>query len=174
MDNGFDTRALWSCSYGIYIVSSCDGEGANGQITNTVIQVSAEPPRISVAINKQNYTHGFIDRSGVMTVSVLGEDTPLPFIGRFGFRSGREIDKFEDVEFKKGTATGCPCVTENAVSIFEGKVFDSVDVGTHTVFFADVVSGEVLGDSRPMTYAQYHAKKGRAPKTAPTYRKDEE
>jgi ferric-chelate reductase [NAD(P)H] len=163
-----DQKALWSCSYGLYIVASCHEGKANGQVANTVFQVSAEPPRIAVAINKENYTHELIEKSGVLSISVLAADTPMKFIGRFGFRTGRDLDKFEGVETMEGNQ-GCPCVTENAVSIFEAKVFDSVDVGTHTVYVADVTSGKVLSDKEPMTYASYHQMKGRAPASAPTY-----
>jgi ferric-chelate reductase [NAD(P)H] len=163
-----DQRALWSISYGLYVVSSCDDGSANGQIANTVFQVAAEPPRMGVAINKLNYTHELISKSGVICASVLAADAPMKFIGLFGFRSGRDVDKFAEVETMIGN-TGCPCVTEHAVSIFEAKVFGSIDVGTHTLFVADVISGKVLKDMDPMTYATYHQMKGKAPKTAPTY-----
>lgn len=169
MGNELDPKALWSCSYGIYVVTSCLEGKANGQIANTVFQVTAEPPRVAVAINKDNYTHGFIVKSGAFAVSVLSESSPMPFIGRFGFKTGREFDKLAGVAYEEGV-TGCPCVTENAVSIFEGRVFARVDAGTHTVFVADVVGGKVLSRANPLTYAQYHANKGRAPKNAPTYR----
>jgi flavin reductase (DIM6/NTAB) family NADH-FMN oxidoreductase RutF/rubredoxin len=168
-----DPKCLWSISYGIYIVTSAFDGKANGQIANTVIQVAAEPPRILVAINKDNYTHEFIEKSGVFAVSVLDENVPMPFIGRFGFKTGHEFDKLSGVEYEKGS-TGCPCVTENAISIFEVKVFATVDAGTHTVFVGDVVGGKVLkADGKPLTYAQYHANKGKAPKNAPTYRAPE-
>jgi len=173
VDNELDTRSLWSCSYGIYVVTSCFEGKANGQIANTVIQVTSEPPRVAVAINKDNVTHEFIARSGVFAVSVLEESTPMPFLGRFGFKSGRDFDKLEGVLSTEGV-TGCPCVTENAVSIFEARVFEHVDAGTHTVFVADVVSGKVLSDGKPLTYAAYHANKGKAPKNAPTYRAPEQ
>lgn len=142
---------------------------ANGQIANTVFQVTAESPRIAVAINKENFTHGLIEKSRMFAVSVLDVSTPMPFIGRFGFRTGADFDKLTGVEQFEGT-TGCPCVTENAVSVFEAKVFAELDAGTHTVFVADVVSGKVLSDAEPLTYALYHAMKGRAPEKAPTYR----
>ncbi len=171
-DIGLDTKALWSLSYGIYIVTSCSGGRSNGQICNTVTQVSAEPPRVLAAINKDNFTHKFIEESGVYAVSVLEENTPMPFIGRFGFKTGRETDKLTGVEQVEGS-TGCPCVTENAISIFEAKVFATVDVGAHTVFVGDVVSGRVLKEGKPLTYTQYHANKGKAPKNAPTYRPPE-
>jgi flavin reductase (DIM6/NTAB) family NADH-FMN oxidoreductase RutF/rubredoxin len=167
-----DQKSLWSISYGIYVVTSCSDGKANGMISNTVIQVSAEPPKIAVAINKNNYTHELISKSGVFAVSVLEESTPMSFIGRFGFKSGRDIDKLEGIDQYNGVM-GCPVVTRNAVSVFEAKVLGSIDVGTHTLFTADVVSGKVLSDAKPLTYAQYHANKGKAPKNAPTYRAPE-
>ncbi len=168
-DQEFDPRALWSISYGMYVVASAADGRMNGQIANTVMQVSAEPPRILVAINKGNYTHEFIDKSGLYSASVLERDTKLAFIGRFGFTSGRDVDKLEGVPWEKGV-TGCPCVTQFAVSIMEARVYGRADAGTHTVFLGDVIAGRVLKDAPPMTYADYHARKGRAPKAAPTYR----
>lgn len=173
MSDGMDVKALWPVSYGLYVVSSCADEKAGGQICNTVIQTSADPPKVLAAINKQNYTHELISASRMFAVTVLDEDTPLSFIGRFGFRSGRDFDKFEGVETETGM-TGCPIVLEHAVSVFEAKVYDTADAGTHTIFLADVVSGRMVGERKPMTYAQYHDMKGRAPKAAPTYRAEEE
>lgn len=169
MNEELDPKSMWSLSYGIFVVASCFEGKANGQIANTVFQVSADPPRVAVAINKENYTHEFISKSRVFTVSVLDESTPMNFIGRFGFRTGRDIDKLENVIWKDGM-TGCPVITENAVSVFEGRVFGEVDVGTHTLFVADVVGGSVLSSAKPLTYAAYHEMKGEAPKSAPTYR----
>ncbi len=167
-----DPKSLWSISYGIFIVTTVLDGKANGQITNTVIQVSADPPRVAFALNKENFTHELLYKSGVFAVSVLDENTPMKFIGTFGFKSGRDIDKFAGVEYEEG-AMGCPCVTENAISIFEGRVFNKMDVGTHTLFAGDVLGGRVLTGGEPLTYAQYHANKGVAPKAAPTYRAPE-
>ncbi len=172
MEAELDPRSLWSISYGMFIVTTVFEGKANGQLCNTVIQVSAEQPRVTMALNKDNYTHELLDKSGVFAVSVLDENTPMRFIGMFGFRTGRELDKMADVEFFEGS-NGSPCVTENAVSVFEGRVFDKMDVGTHTLFAGDVVSGKVLTDAKPLTYAMYHANKGVAPKAAPTYRAPE-
>lgn len=172
MEAELDPKSLWSISYGIFIVTTVFEGKNNGQLCNTVIQVSADPPRVAMALNKENYTHELLDKSGVFAVSVLEENTPMDFIGKFGFRTGREVDKMAEVEFVQGS-TGCPCVTENAVSVFEGRVFDKMDVGTHTLFAGDVVSGRVITGGKPLTYAQYHANKGVAPKAAPTYRAPE-
>ena len=142
----------------------------NGQIANACMQVTAEPPRIAVAIAKANLTHEYISKSGVFAISILDESTPMKLIGLFGFKSGREVDKLSMCKFKKGV-TGCPLVTDYALSVIEAKVMDQCDVGTHTIFVGDVVSAENLRSGKPMTYAYYHqVKKGKASKNAPTYR----
>ncbi len=165
-------KTLWKISYGLYIVSSKKGDKLNGQIANTVFQVTAEPPTIAVSINTQNLTHEFIGDSEVFSVSILSVETPLRFIGQFGFKSGRDIDKFKDVEYKIGV-TGAPIVLDNSIGYLEVEVIDKLDVGTHTIFVGKVIDAEILNDKEPMTYAYYHeVKRGRAPKTAPTYIKE--
>jgi len=169
MDADFDRRALWSISYGVYIVTSRLNEKLNGQIANTVVQVTSEPPRVAVTVNKSNLTHEYIRESGVFGVSVLAESTPMDMIGLFGFRSGREVDKFAAVAHRTG-ASGAPLVTDHALSIFDAKMVETTDVGTHTIFAGEVVGGETLVSGAPLTYAAYRAKKGATPKAAPTYR----
>ncbi len=170
--NEFDPRALWGITYGIFLVTSAFNGRLNGQIANTVFQVTADPPRIAVALNKENYTHELISNSGVFAVSILCDSTPLKFIGRFGFRSGRDFDKLEGVEHFLNAA-GVPCVTENALSVIEARVFDKLDAGTHTVFVAYVIGGKIIKDEKPLTYAEYRERKGKVPKTAPTFRASE-
>lgn len=169
MSAAYNPQCLFNLTYGLYVVTSCaDGKG-NGQIANTVFQVTAEPARIAVALNKENLTHEYVSRSGVFGVSVLDKETPMPFIGLFGFKSGRDVDKLAEVEHKEGSS-GCPVVTENALAVIEARVVSTLDAGTHTIFVGDVVAGEVLRDGEPLTYACYRdVKKGKAPKTAPTY-----
>ena len=162
-------KALHSISYGLYVIGSRKGDRLNGQTANTVIQVSPEPPTISVCINKANLTHEFIKDSGVFTASVLSRDTPLSLIGRFGFKSGRDIDKFEGVNYKIGE-TQAPIVIDYALAYMEAKVTQEVDAGTHTDFIGQLVGAEVLREGEPMTYAYYHqVKRGTTPKTAPSY-----
>lgn len=164
-----NTKAFHKIGYGLYVVSSKRNGKLNGQIANTVFQVTSEPPTIAVSINKKNLTHEFIESSKVVAISILSQKTPLEFIGLFGFKSGRDIDKFANVQYKTGV-TGAPIVLENAVGYLEGEVIRTLDVGTHTTFIAKLVDAEVLKDEEPMTYAYYHeVKKGRSPKTAPTY-----
>lgn len=162
-------QALHKISYGIYIVSSRKDKSFNGQICNTVFQVTSEPPAIAISISKQNYTHEFILASRVFTVSILLKTTPLDFIGRFGFKCGRDIDKFQGVKFNIGT-TGAPIVLDNTTAYLEAEVIKEADVGTHTIFIGRIVEAEVLNNGEPMTYEYYHEiKRGATPKSAPTY-----
>ncbi len=166
-------KALHKISYGVYVICSRKGDRFNGQIANTACQLTAEPPRVAVCIHKENLTHQFIEESGVFTVSILSEQTPMRLIGHFGFKSGRDIDKFKDTNYRVGT-TGAPIVLENTIGYLEAEVIDSMDVGTHTMFVGKVVEAEIVTDSEPMTYAYYHrVKGGRSPKRAPTYMKEE-
>lgn len=165
-----DTKALYKLSYGMYIVCSKKGDKLNGQIANTVFQITSEPPTIAVSINKNNLTHDYIDESKVFAASVLGTSTPLPFIGRFGFRSGRDFNKLEGVNYKIGK-TGAPVVLENTVACVEARVVKQMDVGTHTIFVGEIVDAEILNEKEEhMTYAIYQqVKRGTTPTTAPTY-----
>lgn len=168
-----DPNALHNISYGVYIVSSHQGGHFNGQIANTVFQVTSVPATIAVSINKANLTHEYIKSSGVFTVSILDEDTPLPFIGRFGFRSGRAEEKFKGVKYEE-LPSGCPVVTENAVCYLEAAVTKSFDCGTHTIFLGKVGASKILRQGTPMTYSYYHqVKKGTTPSSAPTFIKGE-
>jgi len=167
-------KAFYKISYGLFVVSSKKDEKFNGQIANTIFQVTAEPPTIAVSINKQNLTHEYIEKSKVFTVSILSKETPMKFIGQFGFKSGRELNKFQDVNYKVGV-TGAPIVMENTVAYLEAELINNLDVGTHTIFIGKVIEAEVIKDEEPMTYAYYHqVKQGKAPQTAPTYIKEEE
>lgn len=156
-------------SYGLYLLSSMNEDRGNGQIINTLLQVTSEPPRVAVIVNKSNLTHDYIMGSGVFGVSVLEEETPLKFLGLFGFRSGRDIDKLSQVQYSAGT-TGCPLVTEHALSVLEAKVLEKIDVGTHTLFIGDVLHGAILKAGLPLTYHFYRTHlKGKASTKSPTF-----
>jgi len=164
-----DLNALHKLSYGVYVVCSRKGDKINGQIANTVIQVTSDPPALAVSINNSNLTHEYIKESRVFTASVLCQDTPLSFIGNFGFKSGRDADKFEGINYKTGK-TKAPVVTDNAVAYMEVEVTREVDVGTHTLFIGKVVDADIISDEVSMTYDYYHqVKRGTTPKTAPSY-----
>lgn len=165
-----DLKALFKLSYGVYVVTSKKNGGINGQIANTVFQVTSEPPKVAVSINKGNLTHEFIKGSKVFASSVLCQETPLTFIGNFGFKSGRDTDKFKGISYKIGD-TGAPLVLDNAVSYLEARVTQEMEVGTHTIFIGEVVNADVVaGDKACMTYEYYHLiKGGKTPKAAATY-----
>jgi len=164
-----DLKVLRNCTYGLYVIGSRKGDRLNGQIANTVFQVTSEPPTIAVSINKQNLTHEFISESQFFTASILSQDTPLSFIGHFGFKSGRDVDKLKDVKYKLGE-TKAPILLDHSLAYLEAKVINQVDVGTHTIFVGELVGADVLNEGEPMTYAYYHqVKRGTTPKTAPSY-----
>jgi flavin reductase (DIM6/NTAB) family NADH-FMN oxidoreductase RutF/rubredoxin len=162
-------KAIQKLGYGLYIVCSKNEDKFNGQIANTIFQVCSEPPVIAVAINRQNLTHEFIAQSKVFTGSILSQEAPLSFIGNFGFKSGRQVDKFANVHYKLGE-TLVPIVLDHTLAYLEAKVFNQLEVGTHTIFLGEIVEGEVVKEGDPMTYAYYHqVKRGTTPKSAPSY-----
>ncbi len=164
-----DLNALRKISYGMYIVASHKGEKLNGQIANTVFQITSEPPTVAVSINKGNLTHEYIKAGKVFAASILCETTPLPFIGGFGFKSGRDVDKLKDVNYKVGV-TGAPIILDHTVAYLEAEVINDIDVGTHTIFIGKVVAADIINEIPCMTYEYYHqVKRGTTPKSAPSY-----
>lgn len=165
-------RTLTQISYGVYIITSRMGDKLNGMIATTVCQVTSEPIMITVTVNKQNLTHEFIENSKSFNVSILSKNTAFEFIGQFGFKSGRNFDKFKDVNYKMGVMNS-PIVLDNTVGYIEAEVINSVDVGTHTIFIGKVINAQTLNEQEPLTYEYYHqVKGGKSPKTAPTYIND--
>lgn len=160
---------LYKVSYGLYMISSIDGDKINGQIANTVFQVTSEPARIAIAINKKNLTHDFIESSKVFTVSILTKEADMKLIGNFGFKSGREIDKFKDYDFKTG-ANGAPILIDKTNGYIECKLVKDMDLGSHSLFTGLVTGGDVFNDKETLTYDYYHnVIKGKSPRTAPTF-----
>ena len=136
-----DLKTLHKISYGLYVICSKDGEKINGQIANALFQVTSKPPTIAVSINKQNLTHEYIEKSKCFTVSILSEDAPLPFIGNFGFKSGRDIDKFKETGFKKIPAKIVkPPIIDGSTVAYECKVENKVETGDHTLYIGKVVA----------------------------------
>lgn len=165
-------RTLSRVGYGVYVVSSEKNGKYNGQIANTVFQTTAEPPTIAICINKQNLTHEYIEASRRFSVSILMKDTPMTFIGLFGFHSGRDLNKFSDIPYKIGKY-GAPIVTDHAIGYLECEVIDGIDLGTHRLFVGKLLDAEIISDNESMTYDYYHrVKGGKSPNTAPTYLKD--
>jgi flavin reductase (DIM6/NTAB) family NADH-FMN oxidoreductase RutF/rubredoxin len=164
-----NTNAFRKISYGLYIIASSHGERRNGQVANTLFQITSEPAVVAVSINKQNFTYELIQSSQMFTASVLAQATPLSFIGDFGFKSGRNVDKLKNVNYKIGQ-TGAPVILDHATAYFEVEVTKAVDAGTHVIFLGRVVAAEVLTDEPSLTYEYYQqVKRGTTPKTAPSY-----
>lgn len=162
-------NALFKISYGMYICSAQHGGKMNGCIVNTVTQAASQPVLIAVTVHKDNFTHDLIKQSGAFGVTILTKNTPLRFFGDFGFKSGRDMDKFKNVNYKVGL-TGAPIVLDNAVAWMEAALVGSFDAGSHTIFIGEVKDAALVKDEEPMTYAFYREKKcGTAPKNAPTY-----
>jgi flavin reductase (DIM6/NTAB) family NADH-FMN oxidoreductase RutF/rubredoxin len=165
--------ALHKISYGLYVITSGQDGKFNGQIANSMFQVTSDPATVAISINKGNYTHELIKLSRKFVVSILSEETPMTFIGNFGFKSGRDFDKLQNVKTKTG-ATQVPIVLDNTVSYIEVEVEKELDCGTHTIFVGNIVDGDVVSNAEPMTYAYYQkVKGGKSPKSAPTYSKEE-
>ena len=162
-------EALFRIGYGLYVVSSMHEGRANAQIANALIQVCSDPAAVAVCLNKKNLTHEYVAASRLFVASVLSEEAPLPFIGRFGFKSGREMDKLDGVDTLPG-ATGVPVVTQHATAYLEVEVERELDVWTHTLFAGRVVAARVLNEGTPMSYAFYHSvKRGVTPRSAPSF-----
>ncbi|MCX6112114.1 MAG: flavin reductase family protein [Proteobacteria bacterium] len=162
-------KAVWDISYGVYIITSMDGEKKNGQIITTAFQVTSDPPRVAICVNKETLTHEYITKSRKIGISVLEQDVPMTFIGTWGFKSGRDIDKFKGINYKVGV-TGVPLVLDHTLSVMEVDVKLIQDVSTHTLFIGEVVNSEIIKDGVKLTYEYYQKEmKGKAPKTAPTY-----
>lgn len=162
-------NALHKIGYGMYIIGSHKGDKLNGQIANTVFQITSEPPAVAVSINKSNLTHEYIKASKAFSASILCQAATLPYIGGFGFRSGRDVDKLKGINYKIGQ-TGSPVFLDNVTAYLEAEVIQDVDVGTHTIFIGKVVAAEILTEDLCMTYEYYHqVKRGTTPKTAPSY-----
>ena len=163
-------EALFKISYGLYIVCSGNKEKSSGFISNTVFQVTSEPASFAACCNKNNFTAGLIEQTKSFSVSVLQKDTSPEVIGRFGYKSGKDIDKMSGMDIKYGE-TGVPIVLNDAIAHFECKVIQTVDVGTHLLFIGELINAEIIyGNKESLTYRYYReVKKGVAPKNAPTF-----
>ena len=167
-----NSNVFRNLSYGVYVVSTMDGERMTGCTANSIMQVTSSPATVAASINHDNYTNKCIKESGKFSVSILSENNDASLIGNFGFRSGRDNDKYEGIasEMKDGV----PIVSE-ACGWFTCRVVDTFETSTHTIFLGEVTDGDVNGDDVPMTYAYYHnVIKGKSPKNAPTYLPDED
>ncbi|GHS87402.1 flavin reductase [Synergistales bacterium] len=168
IENSIDARALFTFSYGLYIVGTAFEGKLNAQVADAAMQLTSDPIYITVCLNKNNYTTELVEKSRKFTVSVFSSDVELPFIGIFGFRSGRDMDKFAKCKYKM-TESGLPIVTEHVLAAAAAEVSDIIDVHTHKLVIGKVISAEVIADGSPLTYADYHkVKKGKSQANAPS------
>ena len=152
--NKNDLTALFNIGYGLYVVTSNDGKKDNGLIVNTVSQVTNTPNRIAVTINKQNYSHHVIKQTGMMNVNCLSEDAPFEIFQRFGFQSGRTVDKFADWQPMRAD-NGLAFLPKYINSFMSLKVEQYVDLDTHGMFICSVTEARVMSDAQTMTYTYY-------------------
>lgn len=164
-------KAFQNLSYGVYVVSTLDGDRPTGCIANSAMQITSSPATFAVSINHDNYTNGCVEKSGTFAISVLSEQSNADIIGTFGFQSGKDVDKFSMVDAVE--KEGLNIVTD-ACAYIVCKVIDKMETSTHTVFLGEAIAADVLKEENPMTYAYYHkVVKGKSPKNAPTYVEEE-
>lgn len=149
-----DNKAMFNLYYGLFILTAKDGEKDNGCIVNTVGQVTSQPNRISLTVNKANYTHDMILKTKEFNVSVLAENSKFETYRHWGFQSGRNTDKLESISFKR-SANGLVYIADETNAFLSAKVVSTLDLGTHTLFIADVTDGEVLSQVPSATYSFY-------------------
>ena len=155
MGNNIDSTALFNIGYGLYVITSNDGNRDNGLIVNAVMQVTNTPNRIAVAINKQNYSHDVIKASGKMNVNCLSVEAPFSVFETFGFSSGRNTDKFAGKEVKR-SENGLVYLDSYINSYFSLSVEDYTDLGTHGMFICSVTEAVSISKEETMTYTYYH------------------
>ena len=149
------SNALHAISYGLYVITCRENGKDNGMIGNTVMQLTSTPCTVAVCINKENYTCGMVSRTGKMNVCCLTEETPFSVFEAFGFKSGKDTDKFEGIT---------PAYAENGIAIlpeYTGaylslSVLEEKDMGSHVLFLCEVTENKVLLEKEYMTYAYYH------------------
>ena len=156
-DAPVEKNAFFSFSYGLFVLTAREGEKDNGCIINTAAQLTDTPKRISIAVNKANYTHDMIRRTGVFNLSMLSTDAPFGLFQHYGFQSGRDVDKFADVKGMARATNGVYYLPYSTNAFVSGKVTQEIDLGTHTLFIADVTEARVLSGAPSMTYSFYFA-----------------
>ena len=149
-----DNKALYNISYGLFVIGTRSGEKINACITNTCMQVASDPTRLSISLLNQNYTCELIKESGFFCLSVLDKTARFELFKNFGYQSGRNADKFAGYEYKTD-ANGCPYILSNTCSVLSCKVISKTDLGTHTLFVAELVDAFVTSANAPITYADY-------------------
>lgn len=148
-------EAMYKLSYGLFVLTAKENDKINGCIINTAIQAASEPNQISICVNKANYTHDMIMRTGAFTVSVISQEASFDMFKHFGFQSGRDVNKFENYGNYKLGENGIPYITEGTNAFISVKVTKSQDLGSHTMFIGTVTDMEVLSGALSATYEYY-------------------
>ena len=162
-----NNQVFRNLSYGVYIVSVKDENKYTGCTVNSIMQITSNPTTIALSVNHDNYTHSVLEKTKKFAVSILSENSAPISIGTFGFRSGKDFDKFSVIPYE--IIDELPII-KDACGYLICEIKDKIETSTHTLFLADVKNGDVLNDKTPMTYSYYHnVIKGKSPKTAPTY-----
>lgn len=151
-----NNSAMFKMSYGLYVLSARAEEKDNGCIINTAMQITDTPKQIIIAVNKQNLTHDMIMQTKMFNLSMLDQRTPFNVFQNFGFQSGRTADKFKDTAMKR-SENGVAYLTDTTNAYISAKVIATLDVGTHTLFIAEVTEAEVLSDFESVTYTYYQS-----------------
>ncbi len=149
-----ENNSMFKLTYGLFVLTAKENSD-NGCIVNTVQQLTQEPLKISVAVNKANYTHDMIMSTGEFNVSVLSENVPFEVFERFGFHSGRDTDKFAECDYANEAENGIKFIEKYSNAVVSGKVIETVDCGTHTLFIASVTEAKILSNEPSVTYQYY-------------------
>lgn len=165
-----DKKALYNLSYGVFILTTKAGDIVNGCVTNTCMQVANDPVRIAISVLNQNYTCELIKQSGVFALSLLDQSCSFETIKHFGFQSGRNVNKFENL-MTPTDYNGVPYIGWQTCSVLSGKIVEQHDLGTHTLFIAEVVDAKLLSNNDPLTYADYQNHVKPKPETKPADKK---
>lgn len=149
-----DKKAMYALSYGVFMLATKAGGKTNGCITNTCMQVASDPDRVALSVINGNYTCELIKESGVCTLSILDKDVTFETIKHFGMQSGRNVDKMGQLFFPTDDR-GLPYMGWGACAVLSLRVVDQKDLGSHTLFIAEIDDAKVLSDNEPLTYAYY-------------------
>ena len=155
MATNVDSSALFKIGYGLYVVTTNDGEKDNGLIVNTVMQLTSSPERVAVTVNKANYSHDTIKDTGKMNVNCLSTEAPFKVFEAFGFKSGRDTDKFKDCSPNR-SENGLAVLPRYINMFMSLSVVDYIDLGTHGMFICSLTEAKVISDAETMTYSYYH------------------
>ncbi|MBE5878344.1 MAG: flavin reductase [Lachnospiraceae bacterium] len=148
-------KAMYKLSYGLFVLTAREGAKDNGCIINTAIQAASTPNQISICVNKANYTHDMIMRTGAFTISVISQKASFELFEHFGFQTGREVEKFADYAACARGENGIYYVTEGTNAYISVKVAKTEDLGSHTMFIGEITDMEVLSEDESVTYEYY-------------------